>query len=345
MNPIFGNHGRWRAAPAAVVMAAALLASTGWAQTSPASGSGEPNSPAETDQAREIGRLMLNRPTPPIIEPMVGGRRPIDRRPIPAEGVTWIDRAVRVETDPNNPWTMLHFAPEPGQADQTPLRALPCRLLEFVEQASKTRPGVRFRMSGRTTSHGRRGFFLIQDVKVILPSDLPEALAGTGTDATESDGEPPSEKEGAAGDGTSAPRGESDTDGSHAQRVLRGMFERDRRAPVILPSETHTPEPTPDGRYSLTRLVELSQRRPLVVARSAKIEDDPSSRGWSVARFIADNNLGEPPMRLLPNRLLERAERLSSSLRLRVSGIVTNYRGRKYLLLHKVDYEPPMGQF
>lgn len=345
MNPIFGHYGRWRAAPAAVGMAVALLASVSWGQTSPASGSGESISPAETEQAREIGRLMLNRPTPPIIEPMVGGRRPVDRRPIPAEGVTWIDRAVRVESDPNNPWTMLHFAPEPGQADQMPLRALPCRLLEFVEQASKTRPGVRFRMSGRTTSHGRRGFFLIQDVKLILPSDLPEALAGARTDAAERDEGPPSEEEGSAGDAMSDPQAKGDTDDSHAQRVLRGMFEHDRRAPVILPSESHAPEPPPDGRYSLTRLVELSQRRPLVVARAAKIEDDPSSSGWSVARFIADNNLGEPPMRLLPNRLLEQAERLSSSLRLRVSGIVTNYRGRKYLLLHKVDYEPPMGQF
>ena len=72
--------------------------------------------------------------------------------------------------------------------------------------------------------------------------------------------------------------------------------------------------------------------------------------GWLEARFIGDNRLTEPPMRLLPSARLGEAEKWleqahGQTIRLRLSGEITEFRGRRYLLLRSVIPERQMGQF
>ena len=71
--------------------------------------------------------------------------------------------------------------------------------------------------------------------------------------------------------------------------------------------------------------------------------------GWWVAAFEGDNTLREAPLRLLPCRFLERAENAvgnskDTGVRFRVSGEVTTYKARRYLLLRKLLPERDMGQ-
>ena len=71
--------------------------------------------------------------------------------------------------------------------------------------------------------------------------------------------------------------------------------------------------------------------------------------GWTVAAFEGDNTLREAPVRLLPCALLERAEGAAGAVpltgtRFRVSGEITTYKGRRYLLLRKLLPERDMGQ-
>jgi hypothetical protein len=75
-----------------------------------------------------------------------------------------------------------------------------------------------------------------------------------------------------------------------------------------------------------------------------------ANTGWSTVRFIADNNLLEQPIRLLPSEQVLRAKDLSATklgrnVRLRVSGELTRYKGKEYLLLRKVVREREMRQF
>jgi hypothetical protein len=63
-------------------------------------------------------------------------------------------------------------------------------------------------------------------------------------------------------------------------------------------------------------------------------------QAWEFA-FDADGQaMQDPPMRVLPNLKLmvmeEAIERAGSDVRFRVSGTLTEYRGRNYLLLEKV---------
>ena len=62
-----------------------------------------------------------------------------------------------------------------------------------------------------------------------------------------------------------------------------------------------------------------------------------------MARFESDNTLADEPIRLLPCKLLQKAKRRGG--RLRISGEITRYQGRRYLLLRKVLPERRMGQF
>jgi hypothetical protein len=71
---------------------------------------------------------------------------------------------------------------------------------------------------------------------------------------------------------------------------------------------------------------------------------------WWVVTFVSDNHpqtLGEPPMKLLPNRMLERMVRESQSSRRTVefivTGEVTDFMGENYLLLRKLMRKRDMG--
>ena len=72
---------------------------------------------------------------------------------------------------------------------------------------------------------------------------------------------------------------------------------------------------------------------------------------WMEARFVSDNTLREPPLRLLPCRMLRRAELLVAGSRkgqtpqLRVSGVITYYKGRRFLLLRKAIQERGLDRF
>jgi hypothetical protein len=71
---------------------------------------------------------------------------------------------------------------------------------------------------------------------------------------------------------------------------------------------------------------------------------------WWVFSFVGDNNPTEspdPPMRLLPNQMLERAVRETEGAGQRVefivSGEVTDFMGENYLLLRKLLRKRELG--
>jgi hypothetical protein len=87
-----------------------------------------------------------------------------------------------------------------------------------------------------------------------------------------------------------------------------------------------TPARLPEGYFLVDRAGRLTREGP-----------------WFVFNFIGDNNPAstpDPPMRLLPNRMLERMIRESkgstSSVEFIVSGEVTDFMGENHLLLRKL---------
>ena len=129
--------------------------------------------------------------------------------------------------------------------------------------------------------------------------------------------------------------------------MLKGTEERPIPVPPVprtedvKPAESVPPVPTVPG---------LSYGgASIVVNRLARLVPDRAS-GWMLARFESDNTLQQPPLRLLPCKVLERAERMTARapakmVKFRVSGVITQYKGHRYLLLRKGVLEREMGQF
>jgi hypothetical protein len=78
-----------------------------------------------------------------------------------------------------------------------------------------------------------------------------------------------------------------------------------------------------------------------IIDRVGRLQKSPEANGWSEFVFESDGHtLRDPPMIVIPNlklTLMEtQAEKVSRDLRFRVTGTVTEYHGRNYLLLEKV---------
>jgi len=80
----------------------------------------------------------------------------------------------------------------------------------------------------------------------------------------------------------------------------------------------------------------------MIVDRLVRVLPDSTGAWWEV-RFEADNSLGEPPLRVLPGRFLQVAQKLGGKLR--ITGEMTHYKGQSYILLRKVLRERQLGQF
>ena len=254
----------------------------------------------------------------------------------PNDGRKVIDRRGTVAKDTTGRGWVFTFENGPKQVKEIPRRLLPCRLLEKVEEIVAKSPKTRFDISAEITTEKqdavRQEYILLRRVSVITHRTKAVALPVPVKEAT-TPGKTPA---------TPASSGD-DTDALREKLLSTG--------PGRALSVATAPETRVEQQQSIAPIAGAAEptRRSAVVDRTAHIVDDPKRR-WAEARFVADNTLREPPMRLLPCILLDRARHLQSKMgqrdrKFRISGEVTHYHGRRYLLLRKVLLERDMGQF
>lgn len=104
--------------------------------------------------------------------------------------------------------------------------------------------------------------------------------------------------------------------------------------PAVAPSEVMRPIPLPPGA--------------IIADRVGRLVPEEGTNWWTFHFESEQNVLREGPIRILPNRLLERMETISregqrAGVRFRISGEVTQYRGERYLLLRKFIVEHNLG--
>jgi len=292
---------------------------------------------------------LLDRRAVPITNPK-GLPKPKPPVKVPVEGRMVIDRSCRLVPGAGGGWTVLTFEPVAGRAAVADLRALPCRLLERMEDLAAASPAVRFRVSGETTVFEQKGYLLPRKVTVLEPASR-AAKPGAGPSAavqpvaptTAPKGSRPTTKPASA---TTRPAGGGEPT---SDDVLKGLLNEKVGRPLTTPLERPEPVAAPS--------VAPASGRPLtggvggmVVDRLVRIVPEATD-GWWVARFESDNTLREPPIRLLPCGFLARARRLTPARRslsgpvVRITGEVTEYRRRRYLLLRKVLRERRLNRF
>ena len=272
-------------------------------------------------EAQPAGVIKPRRYSPPA-----PGKKPR----LPPEGSKIVDRLCRISTDRSG-WVLTRFPPEGDRKAIRPRWALPNETLEAIETCHAKNPKLMFRISGEMTVYGDNSFILIRRVAIVEP----EAKAAAVRTQPESSTQPSP-----ATQPTTHP-----TTAPSSADLMKALLSEKNPTPVILPRRnkkidaSRVASVAPGARGDV---IEPATAR-LVVDRLVTVQQTGQAR-WRQATFEADNTLREPPVLLLPCRLLAFAEVQPPNTRLRVTGEITNYKHKRYMLLRKVFVERKMNR-
>ena len=254
---------------------------------------------------------------------------------LPPEGSKIVDRLCRVATDPSG-WVLTRFPTEGDRKAIRPRWALPNETLEAIETLQAKNPKMMFRVSGEMTVYRNNSFILIRRVAIIDPPREQEPADLTRPQS--------SIKEPPATQPATRPASQPATAPSSSDLMNKLLSEKNP-TPVILPRRkkkvpaAQVKSVAPGARGDV---IDPATAR-LVVDRLMTIRKTRQAM-WREATFEADNTLREPPVILLPCRLLEYAEGQPPTRRLRITGEITKYKDKRYMLLRKVVIEREMNR-
>jgi hypothetical protein len=138
-------------------------------------------------------------------------------------------------------------------------------------------------------------------------------------------------------------------DESSADAVIKALLESRGGETVILPKSVSS-QPTSEPGAASRPAAPPPPMPPgaMIYQRVGRLVKDGNGEWWSFHFESEKSGLVEPPMRVLPNRLLEAMETnlersAGSSVRFIISGEVTEYKGQQYLLIRKQVVKRDMG--
>jgi hypothetical protein len=283
-----------------------------------------------------LSMLLLESAEPNTVAPVKGdGSLPAPSQ-LPRPDTLIVDQPAALTTDPNSNWRVLKFENADAVDGYPRRRAMPSRLLQKMEQMAKARKDVEFVVSGETTLYRGHAYLLLRRAASFMPREPDK------TPAPE-----PSKPDPNAADANAPADPNTTTQPASPEDIMQELLKHKPDRPVRLPevdSTEHEEEPVAPRRIKPGRDAQSIVQNRVVYFVPEKDSD------WWQARFVSDNALTDRPARLLPNRLRERAEELARTQAGRgqlftVSGEITHYRGRRYLLIRKLFVKRDMGQF
>ncbi len=295
-----------------------------------------PSRSRESSVEEDLARLLLDRPPVPIT-PQRESKAPKRPSYLPRDGSLVVSRRCRIVYRPDTGWYLLTLIPERAGQLVVPRWVLPSKSMEQIEREIARTPRPVFRISGETTIYDGRAFILLRKVSIARSRrSRPPKRAAT-------EPKPPSEA------GTAAPKREPKDEPSTPDAIIKQLRRDLPGRPILLPTKGQKIHRAPS--VAPTRGAEQLEedRGEMRIDRLVTVRGDPAGE-WMEVRFEADNTLQDQPLRLLPCKLLAEAERIVAeekreTIRLRISGVITEYKHHRYLLLRKVLREREMGQF
>ncbi len=297
-----------------------------------------------------IDLKLLQTPVVPVTAPKGAPLRKNSKgQPLPVEGTAVTDRKGTIKLDAESGWMVMTFENQPGRPWVIPRRLLQCSLLEKVEEILEKNPNTRFDVIGETTVFSNNAYLIFRRVAVIdsppPPKPAPDKTAPQPL-VTPQNGQPETAKAPPA-----EPADQKDNAGKTSltttELIKAMMKDKPRTALRVDPASDRSvaenvESVAPAGKEPLN-----PGRKSLVIDRLVRLVEKGH---WWEAHFESDNTLREPPMRVLPNSLLTRGVHLNrqlgqGELKLRVSGEITSYKGRRYLLIRKLLVERDLDQF
>jgi hypothetical protein len=288
------------------------------------------------------------------------------------DGESIIGRTIRVRFNDATGFWAATCLPETKQRTYPQMRLLPCRLLEALQPMAKKEPKTLFNITGELCIHNKKVYLLLRRVTV-LDEQTPSMRPATPKPATPAKPAPAAAKPTSAKptpkpivtkpeDATPAKPAPPKSASGATDNLIRGMLDQAAPGKAVLtaPAKARTKEEniSPVAPAGKTPEVErnsiLVNRLVRVIAVKRTIAERRSNKPTQPLnyelQFVGDNTLREPPMRILPNSKLAEALKLTSGLgrtrwKLHVSGEITSYQSKRFVLLRKVTPYRDMNQF
>ncbi|MFW5817689.1 MAG: hypothetical protein ACOCWV_04025 [Planctomycetota bacterium] len=316
-----------------LLLAAVVLAAVGCdgGPTVVRNTSGRDTAMPDPNEDAALSMLLLESGEPNTVAPTDGNGAVPQEADLPRAGTLVIDQPATLVKDARSDWYRLEFDNAEALDGHPRRRVLPSRLLEKMEQLRKLRPDAEFRVSGETTLYDGHAYILLRRA----------ASYKTGQKSAEN----PSGEAKPDTDTPSDPN--ATTQPASPEDIMAELLKHKPDRPVRLPNVDSNA--LKDDSVAPRPIKGSGRPKTIVQNRVVYFVPEKDSDWWE-ARFVSDNTLTDRPARLLPNRLRERAEDLAKTTADRgrlftVSGEITHYKGRRYLLIRKLFVKRDMGQF
>ncbi|MGA3065795.1 MAG: hypothetical protein ABSF29_02995, partial [Tepidisphaeraceae bacterium] len=234
------------------------------------------------------------------------------------EGSTIVDRTGWVRSVPDNPYAQFVFDQSAG-ANIPPMFVLPnLRLMQIEDASAVTKSALRFTVSGTVTEYKGNNYILLESQPMDDSHELVPGLAPGPT-----------------------------TNPASADQMLNEMLSSDTTTepPLPRPQSSLTDSTSGSAAVSPTApVLSVVREGSQIIDRTGRLTHTPDGR-QSEFTFDSDGSaLQDAPLLILPNLKLESMENAvagtNRDLHFRITGLVTEFRGRNCILLEKVVVIP-----
>jgi hypothetical protein len=299
---------------AIIISAAAPLR----AQTSPSDTKSAPT-PAES-MLNEMLKPAAAAPSPTTRPGEVQAMRPEGYTPPAAppellrEGSDVIARRGSLEKLPDGPYSQIVFVNDASEAKLPPMLVLPdLQLMSMEDAAAVTKRNLVFTVSGMATEYKGKNYILLEAGPEEVAHQVPQFNTT------------PETQQGPVS----------------ADQMLSNMLSANNRPNGLAPVSAEPSADRASGSGALppsAPVVNVLRERSQVFDRVARLSHSPDGIQEEITLESDGSAMQDPPLILLPNLKLVALEAaaIDRNARFRVTGMVTEYRGRNYILLQKV---------
>jgi hypothetical protein len=284
--------------------------------------------PSETKSAPTPAESMLNEMLKPASTAATPTTRPADIQsmqpagytpPAPApqllrEGSDIIARRGYLQKLPDGPYSEIVFVNDPSEPKLPPLLILPdLQLMSMEDAGAVTKKNLIFTVSGMATEYKGKNYILLEAGPEEVGRQIPQLRAT------------PENEDGPVS----------------ADQMLNKMLSENGQPTGLSPASAEPSADRTSGSGALppkAPVLNVLRERSQVFDRVARISKSPDGTEEQITLESDGTSMQDPPLILLPNLKLIALEAASAdrNARFRVTGMVTEYRGRNYILLQKV---------
>ena len=133
-------------------------------------------------------------------------------------------------------------------------------------------------------------------------------------------------------------------------QLMNSMLKGDKDKPKDLPPLNNKPTVDATAAKAVAPnapAVKVMREGSFIVDRVGRLNKSADGSQWELSLEADGKNMQDPPLIILPNLNLAAMEQAingaSRDLKFRVTGVLTEYKGRNYILLEKVVVPPDQG--